>query len=342
MSGEAERLPVAGSAAALRALAKPTADATIAHHSKSFSLAAKILPPAQRDDAAVIYSYCRHVDDAVDEVPLAEAALALTRLRRELEALYAGDVLDEPGALTAPVAARFSAICAARQIPRHYPAELIAGMEMDVVGTRYRTVEDLLGYCYRVASVVGLMMCHVMGLREPRALVPAAHLGIAMQLTNICRDIAEDWQRGRLYLPDELLAAHGAGELAAALGRERALPAGAAPAVAAVTRELLALADRYYRSAERGLLALPWRCAFGVRAARLIYAAIGTRVAAAGYDPRAGRAVVPTWRKLALVGAAALGALAELPRRLWQLVAARRPAYSIPATTLELADVDRL
>lgn len=338
MSGEAE--PIAGSQAALRALAKPTADATIAHHSKSFSLAAKLLPPAQRDDAAVIYSYCRHVDDAVDEVPLAEARPALARLRRELEALYAGGVLDEPGALTAPVAARFSAICAARSIPRHYPAELIAGMEMDVVGTRYRTVEDLLGYCYRVASVVGLMMCHVMGLREPRALVPAAHLGIAMQLTNICRDVAEDWQRGRLYLPDELLAEHGAAELASALGR--ALPANATVAVAAATRALLALADRYYRSAERGLLALPWRCAFGVRAARLIYAAIGARVAAAGHDPHAGRAVVPTWRKLLLVGVAAVGALAEAPRRLARLVAARRPTYCIPATTLELADVDRL
>ncbi len=330
--------PAAASEAALRALAKPTADATMALHSKSFSLAAKLLPPAQRDDAAVVYSYCRHVDDAVDEVPLEEARPALGTLRRELDALYAGGVLDF--GLAAPVAARFAAICAARQIPRLYPAELIAGMEQDVVGTRYRTVEDLLGYCYRVASVVGLMMCHVMGLREARALGYAAHLGIAMQLTNICRDVAEDWRRGRLYLPDELLAPHGAADLAAALPGD--LPASAVPAVAAATAELLALADRYYRSSERGLLALPWRCAFGVRAARLVYAAIGTRVLAAGCDPRAGRAVVPTWRKLTLVAAAAAGALAELPRRLWRLVTTRGPAYSIPATPLEFADVDRL
>ena len=192
-----------------------TADATIAHHSKSFSLAAKILPPACRDDAAVVYSYCRRVDDAVDEVA-AEAALpAIARLRQELATLY--QAAAEPAAtpIADPVLARFAAICESRRIPRHYPAELIAGMEMDAVGARYERLEDLLRYAYRVAGVVGLMMCHVMSLRGERALVHAAHLGIAMQLTNICRDVAEDWRRGRLYLPAELLARHGAKDLAA-------------------------------------------------------------------------------------------------------------------------------
>ncbi|HRC54680.1 MAG TPA: phytoene/squalene synthase family protein, partial [Kofleriaceae bacterium] len=297
--------------ATLRALAKPTADATIAHHSKSFSLAAKILPPACRDDAAVVYSYCRRVDDAVDEVA-AEAALpAIARLRQELATLY--QAAAEPAAtpIADPVLARFAAICESRRIPRHYPAELIAGMEMDAVGARYERLEDLLRYAYRVAGVVGLMMCHVMSLRGERALVHAAHLGIAMQLTNICRDVAEDWRRGRLYLPAELLARHGAKDLAAQARDGRAIPASAVPALAAATRELLALADRYYASAERGLLALPWRSAFGVRAARRIYAAIGGRIAAAGHDPLAPRAVVPRWRKLLLVGVAACGALAD-------------------------------
>lgn len=321
--------------AAGRARAKPQADATIAHHSKSFSLAARILPSACRDDAAVVYSYCRRVDDAVDEVAPELARAAIDSLRRELAGLY-GDADAPPPA--DPVLARFAAICAERRIPRHYPAELIAGMEMDALGARYRSVDDLLAYCYRVAGVVGLMMCHVMGLRDERALTPATHLGIAMQLTNICRDVAEDWRRGRLYLPTELMADGEA--LAAAARGGAALPDAAAAQLASATRALLALADRYYRSAADGLRALPWRCALGVRAARSLYAAIGDRVIAAGCDPRAPRAVVPRWRKLTLVAAAAVGAALELPRRL--IAMARPTPLTLPRTTLELADVDRL
>ncbi|MEZ4359915.1 MAG: phytoene/squalene synthase family protein [Kofleriaceae bacterium] len=319
-------------AGAAHALAKRTADATFAHHSKSFSLAATILPPARRDDAAVVYTYCRRVDDAVDEAASADdARAAIATLRAELDALYGG------AALADPVLARMAQIARARRVPRHYPAELIAGMEMDALGARYRTVDDLLTYAYRVAGVVGLMMCHVLGVRDDRALVPATHLGLAMQLTNICRDVAEDWGRGRLYLPDELLV----GPAARALGERAAagepLPRDAAPALAAATRELLALADRYYRSAERGLPQLDWRSAFGVRAARHLYAAIGDRVAARGCDPLAPRAVVPRWKKFALLGLAAAGALREAPGRL-----IARGSRSPPTTTLELSDVDRL
>ena len=98
-------------------------------------------------------------------------------------------------------------------------------------------------------------------------------LGVAMQLTNICRDIAEDWDRGRLYLPDELLASHGAPGLAGDLGRPP--PRGAIAPPAAAVRELLALANRPYRAADRGIPALPWRAGLAVRAARSVYAAIG-------------------------------------------------------------------
>jgi 15-cis-phytoene synthase len=313
-------------------LAKRTADATFAQHSKSFSLAAKILPAASRDDAAVVYTYCRRVDDAVDDAGSERAAsAAVSRLGAELDEVYRG------GAVADPVLARFAAIAAQRRIPRHYPAELIAGMAMDAAGTRYHTVEDLLTYAYRVAGVVGLMMCHVLGVRDDRALVPAAHLGIAMQLTNICRDVAEDWRRGRLYLPAELLADGGGGQLAERAAAREPLPTAAAPTLASAMRQLLQLADRYYRSAERGLPELGWRSAFGVRAARHIYAAIGDRVVATGCDPLAPRAVVPRWKKFALIGLAAGGALGEAPRRLLQ---GGRPV--IPTTTLELSHVDRL
>jgi phytoene synthase len=279
----------------------------IAHHSKSFALASKLLPPASRDDTVVLYAWCRHVDDSVDEAARPSVPPSIEAAFREIQHR--------------------------RRIPDVYPRELHAGMAMDAHGTHYASVDDLVGYAYRVASVVGLMMCHVLGVSDDAALVPAAHLGIAMQLTNVCRDVVEDWQRGRLYIPDELLGASRG--LAGELGRR--LPAGASPALASAVRELLALADRYYRSADRGLRYLPWRAALGVRCARDVYAAIGDRIARADHDVHAGRAVVSRNAKLGKLGLATLRITAGLPRRLL----ARRH-YVLPTRTLELADVPRL
>ena len=183
----------------------------------------------------------------------------------------------------------------------------------------------LLVYAYRVAGVVGPMMCHVMGVRRPEALVRAAHLGIAMQLTNIARDVAEDWQRGRLYLPDAL-ACHGVHGLRERLGAP--LPPHATDGVARAVAELLALADHYYRSGEEGLFDLSPRCALAVDAARSIYAEIGRVLRARGCDPRAGRAVVSTRRKLWLLACACGRALLRLPH------AFRAMSVAAPARTL--------
>jgi len=177
-----------------------------------------------------------------------------------------------------------------------------------------------------------MMMTHVFGVSDDDALVPAAHLGIAMQLTNICRDVAEDWERGRLYLPDELLARHGVGGLAGELGAP--LPTSAVGGLAGAVAETLALADRYYASADRGIPALPWRAAIAVRCARDVYAAIGTRVARQRHDVSAGRAVVPTATKLAKVAAAIARIAASSPRRL-----VRRKPARVPQRMLELRDV---
>jgi phytoene synthase len=233
---------------------------TLAAGSKSFAMAARVLPPRCRDEAAVVYSWCRRADDAVDLAPPAEQPAALARLRAELDGVYAGQAQDDL------VLAAFQEVVARYRIPREYPAELLAGMEMDVLGQRYPDMHTLLCYCYRVASTVGLMMSHVMGVTHDGALRNAAHLGMAMQLTNICRDVLEDWGLGRLYVPAEVLADCGIEDLGDALGGP--FPARArAPMRQAVAR-LLREAERFYRSGDRGLLALPWRCAFGVRAAR--------------------------------------------------------------------------
>ena len=303
------------------------ARASIAHHSKSFALASRLLGRRLRDETAIVYTWCRRADDAVDEVGLHDAREELLRLHAELDRLYLGATRD-------PVLAAFGDVVRTRAIPKVYPRELLAGMAMDVRGTHYTTLDELFVYAYRVAGVVGLMMSHVFGVRGDAALVHAAHLGIAMQLTNICRDVAEDWQRGRLYLPGELLARHGARDLAADLGGP--LPASARPALAASVAELLALADRYYASGARGEPMLPWRAAVAVRAARGVYSAIGGRIAATGHDVTAGRAIVPRSAKLARVARAAARTMVELPQR------ALAHRIGVPTRTLEVGDVPRL
>lgn len=290
--------------------------ATIAHHSKSFALASRVLPPASRDAAAVVYTFCRRADDAIDLAPAAERPAALARLREELDSVYREATPADP------VLAAFQEVVRHARVPRVYPDELLAGMAMDTGGYHYRTTDDLYLYSYRVASTVGLMMTHVMGVRDDQALRNAAHLGIAMQLTNICRDVLEDWDDGRLYLPDDLLARHGVGGLAARLGQP--FPADAVAAVAGAVRELLTRADGFYRSGDRGLIELPWRCAFAVRTARRVYAAIGARLRRRDCDVTRGRVYVSIAGKLWHLAASAAASAAELPRRTWRRLRRRR------------------
>lgn len=283
----------------------------LAANSRSFDLASRLLPARCRDDAAAVYAWCRRVDDAIDGSAPADQPVALERLRAELAAIYAGTPQVEP------VLQAFQQVVIARRIPDSYPGELLAGMEMDVTGCRYATMEDLLRYCYRVAGVVGLMMSHVMGLTDPAALKRAAHLGMAMQLTNICRDVAEDWALARLYVPHALLASLDAAWLSTEFGSGEPLTQRARAPLARATRQLLEEADRFYRSGERGVRALPWRCGLAIRTARHVYAAIGTELARRGHDVLRGRAVVPTAKKVLHVGRALIQGLLELPHRMF-------------------------
>lgn len=280
---------------------------SIRRHSKSFAFASRLLPAGVRERAVVVYAWCRRADDAVDLAGPEGAAAALERLRAELDDVYSEHV---PADATV---ALFQRVCRERAIPRDYPRDLLAGMEMDVAGTRYDDMETLLRYCYCVAGTVGLMMCHVMGVGDPAATRNGAHLGIAMQLTNICRDVHEDWERGRLYIPDSVLARVGGAGLADRLGEP--FPEAARAPVARATRLLLAEADTYYTSGDAGLRSLSWRCALSVRTARRVYAAIGSRVRAQRCDPLAGRAVVSLPRKLSLASASLAAAALETPRR---------------------------
>jgi phytoene synthase len=275
-------------------------------HGRTFALAAKFLPKEVADDAAVLYAWCRRADDSVDLSPASAQPERARVLRRELDGIYAGAPQSDP------LSSAFQRLVRVRQIPKQYPGELVAGIEMDARGTRYADTDALVGYCFRVAGTVGLMMCHLLGVRRPEALRHAAHLGIAMQLTNICRDVGEDFARGRLYLPAALLARAGA-PIALQPGGE--LLQAARKPIATVVRSLLAYAEAFYESGERGIALLPFRAAVAVRAARLVYAEIGRVVLRRGADPLAPRATVSTPRTLVLVWRAALETLPSAGRR---------------------------
>ncbi len=261
---------------------------TIRRHSKSFALAARLLAPPERRRAEALYTWCRAADDAVDHAPTPAAATdALEQLRADVGAVYAGRPVTGP-------AESLRLVVAECGVPRDYPLEMIAGFGMDAAGTRYETADALLLYCHRVAGVVGLMMCHAFGVTDDRALPAAARLGAAMQLTNIARDVAEDWGRGRLYVP------------AAWLTR---VPQPGEPLrdddLAPAVRRLIGLAGEFYRASDAGLQYLSPRCRLAVRVAGLVYADIGRRVARRGYRVGGPRAVVPKWRKALLVARAA-------------------------------------
>ena len=300
----------------------------IAAGSKSFALAAHLLPRDSRRAALVVYAWCRRADDAIDGAPPAHRPAALAVLHDELERIAGGTPVGDP------VIDAFGAVMNATRMPRHYPREMLAGMRMDLERSAYDDLPDLLRYCYRVAGTVGLMMSHVLTLRDEAALQAAAQLGVAMQLTNICRDVLEDWHLGRIYLPVTWLARAGLGDLRAGPGAP--FPSAARDRLRTVVADMLALAGRYYDGAEKGFIALPWRAALSIRAARAIYAAIGDRVARAGCDVTAGRAVVPLAGKLAAVGSAAGAAAAELPARL----RAAGAAFHAPERVFEFADLE--
>jgi phytoene synthase len=278
--------------------------ASLRRNSRSFSWASLLLPAAARDPIAVVYAWCRRCDDAIDNVPASEQPAALRRLASEVDAVYAGAPMDDV------VLAAFQVVVRRYAIPRVYVDELIEGFAMDVGVVRYDTHERLLLYCYRVAGVIGLMLCHVIGLRDQALLGRAAHLGMAMQLTNICRDVAEDWARGRRYIPGDLLPAG-----SPAPSGTTPFPIELAADYVEPLRRLLAEADRYYASADQGIAVLGFRSALAVRMARRVYAAIGWVIGKQDHDVTRGRAVVSGAAKLAVMLRTLAATLAELPKR---------------------------
>lgn len=258
--------------------------------SKSFRAAALLLPRAIRGPATALYAFCRLADDAIDEGPGDAATVA--RLERRVESAYAARPIDHP------VDRAFAETVRGFGVPRSVVMALIEGLSWDAQGRRYETLDDLCGYAARVAGSVGVMMAVLMARRSADVLARAADLGVAMQLSNIARDVGTDAAMGRIYLPLAWLREAGI-DPEAFLARPQFTPA-----LASVVARLLAEAERLYARADAGIAALPAGCRPGIRAARAIYAEIGHEVARRGHDSVSQRAVVPARRKLVLLAGA--------------------------------------
>ncbi|MGC9268916.1 phytoene/squalene synthase family protein [Acidiphilium sp.] len=261
----------------------------------SFHAASRLLPSRIRNPATALYAFCRIADDAVDEGADKSAAVAL--LAQRLDRAYRGRPDNHP------IDRAFTRMIEANAIPRTLPDALIEGLAWDAEGRRHETSADARAYAARVAGSVGAMMTLIMGRRDSDSLAAACDLGVAMQFTNIARDVGEDARAGRLYLPLDWLAAESI-DPAAFLAAPRLTPA-----LARVIARLLEEAETFYDRALPGIARLPRDCRPGIHAARMIYRAIGRALARAGYDSITTRARVAAPRKLGLAGLALSRAL---------------------------------
>jgi phytoene synthase len=258
---------------------------------KSFYFASHALPPGRRLATYALYAFCRTADDLVDRAvdePREQVALALAEQVVTLSGVYRGEV---------PAHGIWPALADTIQryrIPEEYLLALLEGVSMDLTATRYETFAELQGYCYKVASVVGLMMCHVFGYRDTRALAYAEKMGLAMQLTNILRDVAEDLRMGRVYLPAEELAIFGLSE--------RDLQAGTMDGrFQDFMRFQIARARRLYAEAHAGIHLLSPLSRLTAHLMGRVYAGILTAIEQAGYDVFRRRVYLDTPEKLRLM-----------------------------------------
>ena len=315
--------PTSTSVEARKPHVQAQAQATLAAGSKSFRLAARLLSPRIANDAAVCYAWCRRADDLVDETT--DPTAGVQRLNAELDVIYSRETPTEWSCVA------FQELVRRRGIPRAYAQALIDGFAMDAQSTAYDDWATLELYAYRVAGVVGLMMTHVLGVHDDRCLPAAARLGLAMQLTNISRDVVEDWGRGRLYIPEPLLG----GQMIVTGARP---PEALRGLFSSAVATMLARARRYYHAARVGFLDLPWRSALAIRVAALVYAEIGREIEKRQCDVFAGRAIVSPLRKAWLVCRAFAGSLGELPARAMRRWRRGPMGDAIPSTHVRFPD----
>ncbi len=271
------------------------------HHAKSFYFASHALPTPKRNDAYAVYAFCRHVDDEID-LATGESvrSLAMEKLWRLLHGAYETEAAEVMPDGELPWLPAFRDTIRRRNVPASYFGDLLTGVEMDRGRVRVKNWEELDKYCYHVASVVGLIMVHVLAEPAPELLKPARDLGTAMQLTNILRDIAEDWRRDRLYLPADELEKFGLTEKDIAEQR-------LGEPFRAMMRFQIGRARTYYGNAESGIRKLPPDGSrFCARLMSVIYAGILDEIERADFQVFRQRVHVSLARKVWLAGTRAL------------------------------------
>ena len=256
-------------------------------HSATFHLASALLPDEQRQAIRALYAFCRVSDDLVDQ-PQGEGDLAVVdvaRFERWKQLSLSNHPRENELVASAWVDTRLRF-----HIPRQYAEQLLDGVASDLTVNRYSTFSDLADYCYGVASTVGLMSMHIVGFEDDSAIPYAVKLGVALQLTNILRDVAEDWENGRLYLPLEELATFGLSEedIAAQTNDER---------WKAFMAFQIERARRLYAEAMPGLVLLKRRGRVAVAAAAELYRAILDDIEANDYDVFSRRAHISNRQK---------------------------------------------
>ena len=260
-------------------------------YAHSFYLSARFLPLEKRWATFALYGFCRFADNLID-IPRSrgkkELLFELDYLHKELELAY------RSGDSAHPAIQPFIHVAQRYQIPQIYPEELLQGVRMDLEFKPYRSFDELYVFCYRVAGVVGLMMTHILGYKDKAAFAYAEKLGVAMQLTNILRDVQEDKNIGRLYLPVEDLERF-------RVNREDVTEERWTPALQQLLTFQVQRAHSYYEQADAGIDLLSTESQFSIRAASRIYRGILYRLQQRDCNPFMGRIYVPPADKLMIL-----------------------------------------
>ena len=262
-----------------------------AYYSKSFYFSAQMLPKERRWATFALYGFCRHCDNLIDTPRQRTETEILREIQRLTEELH---IAYNTGESQDPIIRTFILVAKTYNIPIAYPLDLLNGVAMDVKQVRYKTFDELSLFCYRVAAVVGLMMTSVLGYKDEQAFGYAKQLGIAMQLTNILRDVKEDKEMGRIYIPQAELAQFGVTE-------QDIFAEKMTPELRALMKFQIERADQYYTEAIPGISLLKTESQYAIYSAAKIYRGILRKIEEHDYNPFLSRVFVPSTQKIKIL-----------------------------------------
>jgi len=262
-----------------------------AHYAKSFYISAAFLPRDKRWATYALYGFCRYVDNLIDT----PRSRTVHEINQELEYIVKEmEIGYRTGESEHPIIGPFLTVARHYSIPIDLPIELIAGVRMDTHKQRYSDFKELYQFAYRVAGVVGLMMTPVLGYKDLNALIPAEKLGIAMQLTNILRDIQEDKNMDRIYLPLDEIEQY-------RVNLPDLFAENFTPEIRALMKFQVDRAHSYYDQADMGIKFLSRDAQFPIYSASKIYRGILKKIELQNYNPFLGRVFVPRRKKIMII-----------------------------------------